>query len=211
MTISQFPAALGSAAASGETRTGRLRTALDRYRAGLEGDFAFMREARAKYLGDHIAADAWPKEAIKRIGLQMMVAIRTMHLLRDAGLMPGAQLASRIIRYVYGAEIHPSSRWEPGINIVHGNGLVVGAGAHIHKGCLLLHNVTLGDAYDAKAKMIGGPTLEAHVHVGPNSCLLGPIRIGEHSKIMAGSVLDHSIPARTLVRPAPVLEMSRDH
>lgn len=187
----------------------RARHALARYRHALQEDFAFMRQARAKYLNDHIGADTWPKEAVKRIGLQMMVAIRTMHLFRDVGFLPGAQATSRLIRHVYGAEVHWNSCWEPGINIVHGNGLVVGAGAHIHTGCLLLHNVTLGDAYDASSDLIGGPTLRANVHVGPNSCLLGPIEIGEHSKIMAGSTLDHSVPAGSLVRPAEVVVSSR--
>lgn len=189
----------------------RVHSAVAQFRAGVQGDFELMRRARAKYLNDSIPADAWPREVVTRIGLQMMVAIRGMHLLRDAGLVTGAQLASRLIRHVYGAEIHWQSRWEPGVNIVHGNGLVVGAGAHIGSGCLLLHNVTLGDAYDARTASIGGPELGQHVHIGPNSCLLGPIRVGEHSKIMAGSLLDQSVPPRSLVRPAPVVITGRSN
>jgi serine O-acetyltransferase len=189
----------------------RVQSAVAQFRAGVQGDFQLMRDARAKYLNDSIAADAWPREVVTRIGLQMMVAIRGMHLLRDAGLHTGAQLASRLIRHVYGAEIHWQSRWEPGVNIVHGNGLVVGAGAHIETGCLLLHNVTLGDAYDAQTGSIGGPQLGQHVHIGPGSSLLGPIHVGDHSKIMAGSLLDQSVPPRSLVRPAPAVVTSRNN
>lgn len=187
----------------------RLRSALGAFVAGVRGDFEFMRSARAKYLNDRIEAGALGAEVVKRIGLQMMVAIRGMHLLRDAGCVSGAQVASRLIRHVYGAEIHWQARWDPGVNIVHGNGLVVSGGAHIRKGCLLLHNVTLGEAYDHKTGRIGGPSLGENVHIGPNTALIGPIEVGEHSKIMAGSMLEHSVPAHSLVRPAPVVVVSR--
>ncbi len=192
------------------SRLSRLRAAVDAYAHNVKCDFELMREGRAKYLGDSVAAGALPAEAVKRIGLQMMVAIRTMHLFRDAGFAPGAQAASRLIRYVYAAEIHWQSRWEPGINIVHGNGLVVGSGAEIKTGCVLLHNVTLGDAYDQSTGRIGGPTLGANVHVGPNSTLLGPINVGDNTKIMAGSTLAQSVPAGSLVRPAAVVVTRRD-
>jgi serine O-acetyltransferase len=170
-----------------------------------------MRGGRAKYLGDSIGPHDLPIEIVKRVGLQMMVAIRGMHLLRDAGFIPAAQLGSRLIRHVYGAEIHYQSRWAPGVNLVHGNGLVVGSGAHVRHGCVLLHNVTLGDAFDQSTGRIGGPSLGEFVHVGPNSTLLGPIHVGAHSKIMAGSTLDQSVPARSLVRPAAATITSRDH
>lgn len=196
-----------------EPRSGlqRWRVALRTYAHNVRADFELMREGRAKYLGDAIGPHAFPSEVVKRVGLQMMVAIRTMHLFRDAGVLPAAQLASRAIRHAYGAEIHWSSRWDAGVNIVHGNGLVVGSGAHIAYGCVLLQNVTLGDAFDHETGRIGGPALGPSVHVGPNSVLLGPIRVGEHSKIMAGSTLDHSVPPRSLVRPAAVIVSSRDN
>ncbi|HKU39377.1 MAG TPA: hypothetical protein VJR89_14565 [Polyangiales bacterium] len=188
----------------------RVRRALSTYVRDVKADFELMRDGRAKYLGDAIAADALPVETVKRIGLQMMVAIRSMHLLRDAGFAPGAQLASRVIRYVYAAEIHWQSQWEPGVNIVHGNGLVVGSGATIRRGCVLLHNVTLGDAFDQSTGKIGGPTLGENVHVGPGSTVLGPISIGANTKIMAGSTLAQSVPANSLVRPAPAIVSPRE-
>lgn len=192
------------------TRLARLGRAARTYAQNVKADFELMREGRAKYLGDSIAEDALASETVKRIGLQMMVAIRTMHFFRDAGFLPGAQVASRVIRHVYAAEIHPQSRWAPGVNIVHGNGLAVGSGAQIRHGCVLLHNVTLGDAFDQETGVIGGPTLDEHVHVGAGCALLGPIHVGSHSKIMAGSTLAQSVPAGSLVRPAPVVITPRD-
>jgi serine acetyltransferase len=193
-----------------KSRLLRLRHAVQTYVHNVRADFELMREGRAKYLGDSIAEDALAGETLKRIGLQMMVAIRTMHLFRDAGFTTGAQVTSRLIRHVYAAEIHPASRWSPGINIVHGNGLAVGGGAQIRHGCVLLHNVTLGDAFDKATGVIGGPTLGEHVHVGAGSTLLGPIHIGNNSKIQAGSTLSQSVPPGSLVRPAPVVVTQRD-
>jgi len=187
-----------------------IRGALSRYVTCVRADFELMRKGRAKYLGDEIGARAFPAEVVKRIGLQLMVAVRTMHLLRDVGLTPGAQLASRLIRHVYGAEIHWESRWAPGINLVHGNGLVVGRGARLSRGCVLLHNVTLGDAFDTASGSIGGPTLGENVHVGPGCTLLGPISVGSGSKLMAGAILDRSVPPRSLVRPPAALVTPRD-
>ncbi|MET0340709.1 MAG: hypothetical protein ABW252_06890 [Polyangiales bacterium] len=187
-----------------------LSGAFSHYVACVRADFELMRRGRAKYLGDEIGARAFPAEVVKRIGLQLMVAVRTMHFLRDAGLTPGAQVASRLIRHLYGAEIHPESQWEPGVNLVHGNGLVVGRGARVRRGCVLLHNVTLGDAFDVASGSIGGPSLGENVHVGPGCTLLGPINVGAGSKLMAGAILDRSVPPRSLVRPAPVTVTSRD-
>jgi serine O-acetyltransferase len=192
------------------SRFSRLRRAAQTYVHAVKADFELLREGRAKYLGDSIARDALASETLKRIGLQMMVAIRTMHLFRDAGFPTGAQITSRLIRHVYAAEIHPASRWSPGVNIVHGNGLAVGSGAQIRHGCVLLHNVTLGDAFDKATGMIGGPTLGEHVHVGAGSTVLGPIHVGNNSKIQAGSTLSQSVPPGSLVRPAPVVVTPRE-
>lgn len=194
---------------AGSLRGRQLRNALDTFVVGVRADFEFMRAARAKYLNDRIEAGSLGAETIKRIGLQMMVAIRGMHFLRDAGYVQGAQVASRLIRHIYGAEIHWQSRWDPGVNIVHGNGLVVSGGAHIRKGCLLLHNVTLGEAYDHQTGRIGGPSLGENVHIGPNTALIGPIEVGAGSKIMAGCMLEHSVPAHSLVKPAKVVVTTR--
>jgi len=175
----------------------------------VRSDYEMMREGRAKYLSDSIPKGVFPVEVVKRIGLQMMVAIRTMHFFRDAGLTPAAQVMARLIRFGYGAEIHWEADFAPGVNIVHGNGLVVGSRAQIGKGCVLLHNITLGNAFDPKTGKIGGPTLEENVHIGPGCAVLGAITVGKGSKLMAGSILDRSVPQGSLVKPAAATVSTR--
>lgn len=88
----------------------------------------------------------------------------------------------------------------PGIALVHGNGLVISHAATVKSGCILFHNVTLGEGMDPETRERGAPTLEEGVHVGPGATLLGPITVGAGTKIMAGAVLNRSRGAGRLAR-----------
>jgi serine O-acetyltransferase len=183
--------------------------ALRSFVRNVRGDFEALQANRAKYLRDEVSYAQLPGAVVQKIGLQMMVAVRAMHLLRDAGVPLGPQVASRLIRHLYGAEIHWNAQLAPGTNIVHGNGLVIGAAVTVGEGCILLHNVTLGAAFDPETGANVGPTLGKNVHVGPGATLLGKIHVGDGTKIMAGAVLDRSVPAGSLVAPAPSVVTAR--
>ena len=147
---------------------------------------------------------AMATDAVKKIGFQVMIAYRVMRYLRAAGLRPGAMFASRVIRHVYGSDIHWDADLEPGIMIVHGFGLAISYAAYAKHGCILFQNVTLGYGPDPQTKEAGAPTLEPNVHVGIGATLYGPIVVGEGSKIMAGCVLSRSVPPRSIVEaPTP--------
>ena len=145
----------------------------------------------------------------RKIGLQMLAAVRLMRLARDSGVPSGAQVISRLIRHFYAAEIHWDTEIAPGVSIVHGVGLVLSHRARIGPGCILFHNVTLGEGIDPVTREVGAPTLGRDVHVGPGAALLGPITVGDGSKIMAGSVLTQSVPPRSIVKPTDVEIASR--
>jgi serine O-acetyltransferase len=179
-------------------------SALGRFFRSVAADYAAMEKGRGKYHGDGRSYAALPASLVTRIGFQMTTAIRAMQLLRDAKIPFGPQVASRMIRHLYGAEVHWDADLAPGLALVHGNGLVLSHSARVGAGCILFHNVTLGESMDPVTKIQGAPTLGANVHVGPGAVLLGPITVGEGSKIMAGAVLTESVPAGTVVRPTPV-------
>ena len=129
-----------------------------------------------------------------------------MTLLRDARVPLLPQIASRLIRHAYGAEVHWNTTILDGVAIVHGTGLVLSHRAVVGEGCILFHNVTLGEGLDPETKESGAPTLGRDVHVGPGATLLGPIHVGDGSKIAAGVVLTRSVPAGSLVKaPEPVV------
>jgi serine O-acetyltransferase len=176
----------------------------------VRADFANSQRYRAKYHGEaEQSALHLPAAAVTKIGFQMMVAMRTMTLLKDAKVPLAPQLASRAIRLVYGAEVHWNTTLRDGISIVHGNGLVLSHRAVVGEGCILFHNVTLGEGLDPETKEAGAPTLGRDVHVGPGATLLGPIHVGDGTKIMAGAVLTRSVPPGSLVRPADVVVSER--
>jgi serine acetyltransferase/glycosyltransferase involved in cell wall biosynthesis len=173
------------------------------FRDAVRTDHAVMTAGRTKYLGES-SSRSWLVDHVTMIGAQLVFAIRVMRLLRDCGMRTLARVASRLIRHVYCAEIHWDAEIAPGMSIIHGNGLVISHAARLGEGCVLFHNVTLGVAMDPETGRIGAPVLGRNVHVGPGATIIGPIEVGEGSKVMAGAVLYRSVPPNSLVRPAPV-------
>jgi serine O-acetyltransferase len=175
---------------------------LRRFWRSVRADFGSIQRYRQKYHAEQISTLRLPLDAVRKIGFQMMVATRGMRLLRDSGVPVLPQVASRLIRHAYGAEIHWDAQLADGVSIVHGLGLVISHRATIGAGCILFHNVTLGEGLDPVTRESGAPTLERDVHVGPGATLLGPITVGEGTKIMAGAVLTRSVPPHSLVKQA---------
>jgi serine acetyltransferase/GT2 family glycosyltransferase len=174
--------------------------------ADIYADHLAIRTSEAKYKGAVITAARMPVDFVQRIGFQMMCAYRLMRYLRAIHLGILARIASRVMRHLYGADIHWDAELAPGVVLVHGVGLVIGHGARVGPGCILFQHVTLGMNIHPESREVGTPTLEANVHVGPGATLLGPITIGRESKLAAGVVVMRSVPARSLVEnAAPVV------
>jgi serine acetyltransferase len=184
-----------------------LRRYLDKRRAAapsslwgaLRADHASLRRNREKYHGEVVRPGQLPAHLATKIGLQMLAAVRVMQALRRRRVPLLPQVTSRLIRHLYGAEIPVDADIAPGISLVHGNGLVISHAARVAEGCILFHNVTLGEGVDPLTREQGAPTLERGVHVGPGAVLLGPITIGAGSKIMAGAVVTESVPPNSVV------------
>ena len=193
--------ALDSSSPPPSTGPRALRGAWSRFVHAVRADYASVQRNRAKYHRDIIPTWRLPLDVVRKIGLQMAAAVRLMQLFRDLRIPLLPRIASRMIRHLYGAEIHWDADIAPGISIVHGNGLVIGHGARVGERCILFHNVTLGEGVDPETRAVGTPTLEADVHIGPGATLIGPITVGRGSKIMAGAVVSVSIPPRSVVTP----------
>ena len=169
----------------------------------VQADYAAIQQSQQRYHGRGLPDWRLPIEAVRRIGFQMMIVVRVMRLVRDMRIPLAAQVVSRTIRYVYGAEIHWDAEIADGVSIVHGTGLVLSHCSVIGPGCILFQGVTLGESIDPVSREVGAPHLGRNVHVGPGAVLLGPISVGDGTKLMANVVLDRSVPAESVVR-APV-------
>ena len=143
----------------------------------------------------HLAADF-----VVRIGFQMMVVYRVMRLCRALGIPLAPQILSRLMRHLYGSDIHWDAEFEPGVTLVHGIGMCISGLARVGAGAILFQNVTLGTSIHPETREIGAPELGRDVHVAPGATLVGPISIGAGSKIAAGCVVTRSIPAGSLVQ-----------
>jgi len=126
---------------------------------------------------------------------------RLNHALYELGVPFIPRLISHIVRFLTGIEIHPGAKIGPGFFIDHGMGVVIGETAEIGEGCLLYQGVTLGGTGKEKGKR--HPTLGRGVVVGAGAKILGAIRIGDHVKIGANSVVLHPAPDYSIVVGVP--------
>jgi serine O-acetyltransferase len=108
---------------------------------------------------------------------------------------------SHVARFLTGIEIHPGAQIGAGLFIDHGMGTVIGETSEIGEDVTLYHNVTLGGVSWKKEKR--HPTVEDHVVIGAGAQVLGPIRIGAHSRIGANSVVVKDIPTDAVVVGVP--------
>lgn len=185
---------------------GNKASPLQRFVADVMADHAIIRHYEEKYGSTKVSSGNLVRDAVQKVGLQIMVGVRGMRLVRDLGIPLAPKVASRLLRHLYGSDIHWDTEFAPGVVLVHGMGLAISNEAHVGPGCIIFQNVCLGMGIDPVTRATGAPTLEGNVHVGPGATLLGPITIGEGSKIMAGCTVTASVPPGSIVEaPTPVV------
>lgn len=177
--------------------------------AAIRADHDATRRQRLKYHGEEVPASRIWVDLVRKVGFQMLTWYRVMRFFRESRIPLLPQVLSRLIRHLYGAEIHWDARIEPGISIVHGVGLVLSHAAVVGSGCILFQHVTLGESVDGASGVIGAPRLGRDVHVGPGATLLGPITVGAGTKVMASTVLMRSVPPRSLVQAPEAAVVAR--
>jgi len=99
-------------------------------------------------------------------------------------------LRHRFWSAVTGADIPVNSRIGGGLLIPHPNGIVIHPSACIGPNCLVFQQVTIG-----MGDGDGVPTLGGHVDVGAGAKIIGGVRIGEHARVGANSVVLCDVPA----------------
>lgn len=120
-------------------------------------------------------------------GLHAIWFHRISHWLWTHDLKLAARLLSHFARFLTNVEIHPGAAIGRRFFIDHGGGVVIGETADIGDDVLLFQGCTLGGTSNEPVKR--HPTIEDNVVVGAGAILLGPITIGENSKVGGGSVV----------------------
>ncbi|MBI2204097.1 MAG: serine O-acetyltransferase [Candidatus Rokubacteria bacterium] len=141
-------------------------------------------------------------------GVHALALHRVGHRLWNAGWTTLARLVSHVSRFVTGIEIHPAARIGRGCFIDHGMGIVIGETAEIGDNVSLLQGVTLGGTSTKREKR--HPTLGNNVTVGAGAKIIGAFRIGDGSRIGAGSVVVREVPPNSVVVGVPGRVTFRD-
>lgn len=134
-------------------------------------------------------------------GLHALIFHRFAHSLWRRGVRLPARLLSSFSRFLTGIEIHPGADIGRRCFIDHGMGVVVGETTVIGNDVLIYQGVSLGGTSLTRGKR--HPTIEDYVVVGLGSTVLGPVTIGRHSRVGAGSVVVDSVPPHATVVGVP--------
>lgn len=112
---------------------------------------------------------------------------RLAHLFYLLKLYFIARLISEFSRFLTGIEIHPGAKIGKRLVIDHGMGIVIGETSEIGDDCIIFHGVTLGGVKFIPDKR--HPTVGKGVLIGAGAKVLGPIKLGDHCRIGANSVV----------------------
>lgn len=126
-------------------------------------------------------------------GLHAVTIHRLSHWLWTHGLKWLAKFLSFVTRWFTGIEIHPGAQIGRRFFIDHGMGVVIGETAVVGDDCTLYHGVTLGGTSWDKGKR--HPTLGNNVVVGAGAKVLGPITLGNGSRVGSNAVVVKDVPA----------------
>jgi len=163
--------------------------------------FATIREQIDTVFREDPAAKSTLEILLCYPGLHAILAHRVAHRMYRAGVPLLPRVLSQFSRWITGIEIHPGATIGRRFFIDHGMGVVIGETAEIGDDVLLYQGVTLGGTGKECGKR--HPTLGNHVIVGTGAKVLGNIKIGDGSRIGAGSVVVHPVPAGSTVVGIP--------
>jgi serine O-acetyltransferase len=102
---------------------------------------------------------------------------------------------------VFGIDIHPAAKIGQGIMIDHAHSIVIGETAVVGDNVSMLHSVTLGGT--GKEEEDRHPKIGDGVLIGAGAKVLGNIKIGNCSRIAAGSVVLEEVPPCKTVAGVP--------
>ncbi|MEJ8546532.1 serine O-acetyltransferase [Brevibacillus borstelensis] len=134
-------------------------------------------------------------------GLHAIWGHRIAHKCWKAGWFTLARAISQFFRFITGIEIHPGAKIGRRLFIDHGMGVVIGETCEIGDNVTIYQGVTLGGTGKEKGKR--HPTVGNNVIIASGAKVLGSFKIGDNSKIGAGSVVLQEVPPNSTVVGIP--------
>jgi serine O-acetyltransferase len=111
------------------------------------------------------------------------------------------------IRIVFSSDINCNAKIGPGLFIIHGHDIVIGAKTIIGINCKIFNGVTLGNK-NTEIENDGQPVIGNNVVISTGAKILGPITIGDNCIIGANSVVIKSFGPDSIIGgiPAKILK-----
>ncbi|MBD8064373.1 serine O-acetyltransferase [Devosia sp. PTR5] len=134
-------------------------------------------------------------------GYQAIQTHRFAHAMHKSGRRDFALYLQSRSSQVFQVDINPAVPMGRGIMLDHGTGLVIGETAVVGDNVSLLQNVTLGGT--GKSDQDRHPKIGNGVLIGAGAKVLGNIKVGDCSRIGAGSVVLKEVPPRVTVAGVP--------
>ena len=121
-------------------------------------------------------------------GTFAMVAYRLMQASRRLRLVPLAMLFNKLNGFFGRCIIGRGAEFGPGLVLVHSYGVVINSAVRGGADIRIEHLVTIG------AERGRSPTLGDDIFIGAGAKIIGPVRIGSHTRIGANAVVTHDVP-----------------
>ncbi|NRB05243.1 MAG: serine O-acetyltransferase [Rhodobacteraceae bacterium] len=134
-------------------------------------------------------------------GYLAVQAYRIAHYLWTAGQRDLAYFFQMRSSEIFGIDIHPGAKLGRGIMIDHAHSIVIGETAVVGDNVSMLHSVTLGGT--GKEMEDRHPKIGDGVLIGAGAKVLGNIKVGDCSRIAAGSVVLEEVPSCKTVAGIP--------
>ena len=135
-----------------------------------------------------------------------------LHSVANFFQLAGFHLLARVIsqtsRFFTGIEIHPGAKIGKNLFIDHGMGVVIGETSKIGNNVTIYHAVTLGGISpsidsDRQRNEKRHPTIGDNVVIGSGAQVIGPVKVGNGSRIAANAVVLNDVPENSTMVGVP--------
>ena len=134
-------------------------------------------------------------------GFQAVQAYRLAHWLWNNNRRDMAYFIQMRTSEAFGVDIHPAAQIGKGLMIDHAHSIVIGETAIVGDDVSMLHSVTLGGTGKDDAQR--HPTIGNSVLIGAGAKVLGNFKVGDCSRVAAGSVVLQEVPPCKTVAGVP--------
>ena len=127
-----------------------------------------------------------------------------------------ARIISQTVRFFTGIEIHPGAKLGKNLFIDHGMGVVIGETSEVGDNVTIYHAVTLGGSSpsidsEKQRQEKRHPTIGHDVVIGSGAQIIGPVKVGDNSRIAANAVVVKDVPENATMVGIPAKAVKLDN